>query len=428
MTNLIRRSRDWLSLHPRQALLATVALILLVHLATVLALSAGDLEPDEQRYIRIAENLLTTKTFGVEPYQPFALNAPLYPYLVAAVFVVSGHSLLAVRLVQAIIGTANALVTLKLTQTLFPRRSAVAWLVMLCVGLYPVLVLWEGMILTETLYILTIQLCCWWWVRAIHSPTRQNTLLSGAGFGLTMLARETLVLFIPVALVTAVLITNRHRVRYAVLAAAACLLVMAPWVVRNYLTFGHPFFSDRTAYMVYKVTGYGYVSPFWQEWDARDAEQGTSSEALDEGDLAYAPMRYMWDWDFARQEPLLYTRIIAAKLSELWLHPNGLDRLPSSLKLPYQVGHGMILLLAGGGLWTATRERHWPLLAWSLILPYVTVFSLYFKPNPRYTIPLLPLVFILASLSIISAGRFMRRLHIDRTAEEQAHPDDRTRE
>lgn len=409
MTNLIRRSRDWLSLHPRQALLAAVALILLVHITTVLALSGGDLEPDEQRYIRIAENLLSTGTFGVEPYQPFALNAPLYPYLVAAVFAVSGHSLLAVRLVQAVIGTANALVTFKLARALFPRRSAVAWLAMLCVGFYPVLVLWEGMILTETVYILAIQLCCWWWVRAIHSPSWRNALLSGAGFGLTMLARETLVLFIPVALVTAVLITNRRRVQYAVLAAAACLLVMVPWVVRNYLTFGHAFFTDRTAYMMYKVTGYGYVSPFWQEWDARDVEQSTSSEALDEGDLAYAPMRYMWDWDFARQEPLLYTRIIAAKLSELWLHPNGLDRLPGLLKLPYQVGHGLILLLAGCGLWTAARRRHWSLLAWSLILPYVTVFSLYFKPNPRYTLPFLPLIFILATIGAAMILEFLTR-------------------
>jgi 4-amino-4-deoxy-L-arabinose transferase-like glycosyltransferase len=409
MTKLFRRSSDWLSRHPRQALLAAAALILLVHLATVLVLPEGDLAPDEQRYIRIAENLLSTGTFGVEPDQPFALNAPLYPYLVATIFAASGYSLLAVRLVQIAVGTINSLVTFKLARTLFPRRPAAAWLSMLCVGFYPVFILWEGMILTETVYILTVQLCCWWWVRAICSPTWQNALLSGAGFGLTMVTRETLVLFIPVALVTAILIADQHRVRYAVLAAIACLLVMTPWIVRNYLTFGLPFFTERTAYMVYKVTGYGYVSPFWQDWDARDTEEGTSSEVLDQDDLAYAPMRYMWNLSFARRDPILYARILVARLFELWLHPNGLDRLPGPLKLPYQVGHGLILLLAGCGLWIAARERHWPLLAWSLILPYVTVFSIYFKPNPRYTLPFLPLVFTLAALGIYWIWQFLRR-------------------
>jgi hypothetical protein len=141
---------------------------------------------------------------------------------------------------------------------------------------------------------------------------------------------------------------------------------------------------------------------------AEQAELGTSSEALDLDNLEYTPVHYMWDFSFARREPALYARIVAARLFELWMHPNGLDRLPGPLKLPYQIGHALILLLAGGGLWAVFQIRHWALLAWCLVLPYITVLSIYFKPNPRYTLPFLPLVFILTVLGTCSAWQCLR--------------------
>ncbi|MBU0492660.1 MAG: glycosyltransferase family 39 protein [Chloroflexi bacterium] len=409
MTAVVYRLKTWIAAHQRATLLGVTLLILLTHLLIVLMVPLGELELDELRYIHIAENLLTTGTFGPEPGVPFALNAPLYPYLGALIFAASGHSLLAVRLVQVLLGTANCLVTFGLMRDLFPRRPGLAWTAMLGVGLYPVLILWEGRILTETLYTLVIQLSCWWWIRSVQRPTATSAVLAGVGFGLSMLTRETLVAFVPVMVAAGALLVKTHRVRYVVLVSVTCLLLLVPWIVRNYMEFGQVFFTDRTAYMVYKLTGYGYVSPFWQEWNTQDAEQGTSPETLDENDLAYAPMRYVWDLSFARQEPVLYARILAAKLLELWGHPNGLDRLSRALGLIYQVGHWALLGLTGLGLWQAWRVRHWPLLAWCLVLPYVTVFSIYFKPNPRYTLPFLPLIVMLAVLGLAWIGGLVGR-------------------
>jgi 4-amino-4-deoxy-L-arabinose transferase-like glycosyltransferase len=392
----------WVSSHQREMLVISACLILLVHLLSVVLFSGNDLTPDEERYIHIAENLLTTRTFGPEPGVPFALNAPLYPLLVAALFAASGHSLTVVRIVQAIIGTANSLVTFGLARSLFPQSPVVTWLSMLGVGLFPVFFLWEGLVLTETLYILTVQLCCWWWIRSVQLPTLKNILLAGAGFGLSMLVRETLYVFVPVAVFSALLIIRQQRLRYAALFAAAYLLTLAPWMARNLLVFDHLFFSERTAYLTYSLTGCGYLSPYYKEKTVERTELGTSPQDLDLDDLAYTPVRYMWDFSFARQEPILYARIIAARLFELWLHPNGLDRLPGPLKLPYQIGHGLLLLLAACGLWMVVRMRHWPLLAWYLTLPYITVLSIYFKPNPRYTLPFLPLIFVLAAMAFDS--------------------------
>jgi hypothetical protein len=404
--NTLRSLSRWFLAHQRRVLVGTLVLILAVHVSAVILYPGDELWPDEKRYIRIAENLLATGTFGNEPGEPFALNMPLYPFLVAALFAISNNSLLVVRVVQAVIGAANSLVVFGLTRDLFPRRPIIAWLSMLSVALYPVFFLWEGFILTETLYMLFVQLGFWFWARSLRSPTARNILLAGSSLGLSTLVRETLYLFIPVLVLVGLLIAHKRRLRYVMLFAAAYLLVLAPWVVRNALTFDYVFLSERTAYMTYRLTGYGYLSPSYQEWDAQNND--TSPEALDMDDLAYAPAQYVRDFSFARREPALYARIMVARLMELWAHPNGLHRLPNPLRLPYQIGHGVILLFAAGGLWMAMRMKHWPLLAWCLVLPYITVFSIYFKPNPRYTIPFLPLIFLLAVSGTWNIVQFVR--------------------
>jgi 4-amino-4-deoxy-L-arabinose transferase-like glycosyltransferase len=409
MMVLIRSLARWVPSHRRQGLAGITALILIVHLLSVVLLAGNALSPDERLYISLAENLLATGTFGREPGVPFALVPPLYPLFVAAIFALSGDSLLAVRIAQAIIGTANSLVVFGLATTLFPRRPAVAWLSMLGIGLYPVFFLWDGRILTETVYVLIILLSWWCWTRAVHSPTPVSVLMAGAGFGLSMLIRETLLFFIPIAVVAGLLIIRRQRLRYVVLFTAVLLVTVAPWVARNALVFEHLFFTERTAQLTRSLTGYGYLSPYYREWTGEQAELGTSPEMLDLDNLAYTPVRYVRSLSFARRNPTLYARIVGARLLELWGHPNGLNRLPGPLRWPYQIGHWLLLLLAGGGLWATTRARHWSLLAWCLVLPYVTLLGIFVTPNPRYTLPFLPLVFILAVTGLDSTVLFIRR-------------------
>lgn len=223
MMVLIRSLARWVPSHRRQGLAGMTALILIVHLLSVVLLAGNALSPDERLYISLAENLLATGTFGREPGVPFALVPPLYPLFVATIFALSGDSLLAVRIAQAIIGTANSLVVFGLATTLFPRRPAVAWLSMLGIGLYPVFFLWDGRILTETVYVLITLLSWWCWTRAVHSPTPISVLMAGAGFGLSMLIRETLLFFIPIVVVAGLLIIRRQWLRYVVLSAATIL-------------------------------------------------------------------------------------------------------------------------------------------------------------------------------------------------------------
>src|SRR6202035_3442663 len=66
-----------------------------------------ELVMDAQRYDQLARAILD---HGWRPREAF-YQAPLYPYLLAAVYAVSGGSLTAMRLAQALVGALTAVLT-----------------------------------------------------------------------------------------------------------------------------------------------------------------------------------------------------------------------------------------------------------------------------------------------------------------------------
>src|SRR5260370_26026269 len=62
---------------------------------------------DAQRYDQLARDILD---HGWRPREAF-YQAPLYPYLLAAVYAMSGRSLTAMRLAQALVGALTAAFT-----------------------------------------------------------------------------------------------------------------------------------------------------------------------------------------------------------------------------------------------------------------------------------------------------------------------------
>src|SRR5690606_13205912 len=76
-------------------------------------------------------------------------------------------------------------------------------------------------------------------------------LLSGVFFGLAWLARGQVSLAAP-AILAFVLLYRAPvgvRVRSALLLAVAGIVVISPWLFRNYLLFGEPFRSDSSYYL-----------------------------------------------------------------------------------------------------------------------------------------------------------------------------------
>ena len=101
--------------------------------------------PDSVRYDRIASELLLGEGFSS------SFTAPLYPVFLSWVYALFGHSLLAVRIMHSIIGTASVFIMYLLGREIFSEKAGLT--AALLGSVYPFFIFFTGLVLTETVFI-----------------------------------------------------------------------------------------------------------------------------------------------------------------------------------------------------------------------------------------------------------------------------------
>ena len=176
-------------------------------------------------------------------------QAPLYPYVVACVYAVAGHSVAALRVVQAVLGTASCVMLGFAGRRFFGPREGVLTACLLAI--YPAAIFFDGIVQKSSLdlFLLSALLAClgaW-----LHSP--RSRWLAGAGFalGLFALNRENARVLYPV-IAGWLLVHDRalapgaRAIRAAVFSAAVAVVVL-PVGVRNYSVGGEFLLSTSQA-------------------------------------------------------------------------------------------------------------------------------------------------------------------------------------
>ena len=121
-------------------------------------------------------------------------------------------------------------------------------------AIYPNIWLANSVVMSETLVILIMALALLATYRFLRQPTWWSAAAIGVLCGLAALARAELLLLVPMLLLPAALVVKpvprRAQVAFLSIGVVACGLVVAPWVVRNLVTFQEPTFlstGDGTA-------------------------------------------------------------------------------------------------------------------------------------------------------------------------------------
>jgi hypothetical protein len=198
-------------------------------------------EPDSIGYARIAKNLYREGSFqegGARTHLQEPSNySPGLPLLVAAIYELSGgvHLELA-RVVLALIGSLAALFAYLLGNRLWgPVAGLLAAAV---VAVYPALLQFQGMLMTEPLAVtlLAASLLSFFW--AADGRVLWAWTLPGILLGLLAMVRPEYLLFGFALAVVALLRTQRvggwrPGIASAALMTAAFLLPIAPWTIRN---------------------------------------------------------------------------------------------------------------------------------------------------------------------------------------------------
>lgn len=237
--------------------LFVAALVLRLAYLLIVILFDGNIDngSDSGKYIQLAVNLLKFGAFVTEQdgvFVPDIGRMPIYPYFVAIILDLAGENRLwAVALVQAVIDSSTIFATALLAGAVH-RRWALPAALIACV--WASLIVSASFVLADTLFMsfFTWGLCaCAWAAR------RERKLLlllaAGVAFGLAAITRPTLIFF-PLFLLPAltVLLWSAGRVRWhraillAALPVAMILLTLTPRIAVNYASHGVPFATTQS--------------------------------------------------------------------------------------------------------------------------------------------------------------------------------------
>lgn len=348
-----------------------------------------------------------------------AYRPPLPSVLMAGVYSVAGHRYDAMRLVHCLLGVASVWLTFRIGRRAY--GDSVGLLAAAGYAFYPLAIVQSGELLSEPLgvflFLVFLDFCLafaasggWW-----------PALGAGLALGLAMLARANYVLMVPLFLLWSFVQFRRRpkQLAQAAVVLVVAILVMAPWIVRNYRVFGEfiPFstmggsilLQGNNRLVVSEPPLYGY-----SVWDTeldeyREALKSAGNEV--ERDRRAKEFAIAWlkgnpdQWGF-----LVWHKFIRSWTPYLQYNPSAKDRTI------YLATWGPILLLFLIGFFpTATQSLRAGSPAWIFhltVLSYVAN-SVIFFANIRYRAPIEPICMILAAWTVtrISARLYPPAAH-----------------
>jgi 4-amino-4-deoxy-L-arabinose transferase-like glycosyltransferase len=340
---------------------------------------------------------------------PTAWEPPVYPCLIAGVFQVFGiyskTSAFVLLTLNSVFSALTCFPIFLIARRIFPERVAVgsawAWALLPNVMYWCTKWVWEtslSALLLATIVWLTLILED----RDGWLPWFQFGLL----WGIAALNSTVLLSFLPAAGLWAWHCRAKRGKRSlarVVLASAVFLACIAPWLVRNYQTFGKFIFvRDNFGAELRMGNGNG-ADGTWMEYlhPTQDVFAMRQYQAM--GELAYVAMRKRQALDYIEANYARFAGLCVKRLLYYWdgppkaTQPWWINDAKNSLFLASSV-----LTFWGLGRALRLRKSGVGLLFW-LFLLYPAVYYVVF-PSPRYRVPIEPEMAILCVFVLTEAG------------------------
>jgi 4-amino-4-deoxy-L-arabinose transferase-like glycosyltransferase len=200
----------------------------------------GAIDPEGAEYARIAENLISGNGYqGIATPGKQLFFPPLFPYLIAAISLLTHQVELAGRLVSLTMGAMLVVPVYLIGLHLYGR--APAYVAAALIALHPYLIFYSSTVYCEPTYLTLVLTGIYWSLRALRLRTAGSFLLAGSFFGLAYLIRPEAAIYPFVALgltVAYVFMTNRRDLRRVALRSiwmpAMFMMLAAPYIVWLY--------------------------------------------------------------------------------------------------------------------------------------------------------------------------------------------------
>jgi len=204
-------------------------------------------------YSDIAANLVRGYGFVAEPEgEAIVWRGPAYPAFLAAIYRLFGeHNEIAVLLAQSALDSMTAVLILYIGTRLFDET--VGGVSAILYALHPLSAYYTLRFMSEPLFTLIFTASIAAWVSAMHTRRPAIFVVVGALVAGAALVKPVALGLLPCLVATACLLLRKEPMRalsVSLAMSSACILVLAPWAMRNY---------QLTGQLVAVATGGGYA-------------------------------------------------------------------------------------------------------------------------------------------------------------------------
>jgi tetratricopeptide (TPR) repeat protein len=377
---------------------------------------------DALSYDTWARGLADGAWWGTEVFY----QAPLYPYLLGVVYALTGADPMHARLVQALLGTASALMLATAVRWLVsPRAGVVAGLLL---ALYAPAIFLESLLQKSAVDLALVTLLVMA-VAAVVTQRPRATVwwgLLGLAAGALALTRENALVWVAVlggwALVGAEA-RQAGRTRVVAVYAAGVLALLGPVAARNYAVGGEWFLTTAQFGPNFYIGNHagadgsyvslrpGRGSPEFERRDAIDLAQQATGRVLSPAEVsAYWRDRAL---AFIASDPAAWFSLMARKALLLVNAREAVDTESQEsyaewswpLRVLGTVMHpGVLLPLAVLGAWCVwPSRRRFGVLAWLGVTLIASTLAFYVLA--RYRLPLIPFLIVGAATALADVGR-----------------------
>lgn len=316
-------------------------------------------------YDKIALNLVRHGEYSIYQGEPTAAREPLYPFLLAALYLFFGSSLAVGLTLNVVLGMLACWMIYRLTDRLFENKC-IALIALAAACFYPEWIYCGASFYREPLIVALLSAWAWVWVSSGQGSRAAPYILMGLLFGLISLTRSPMIVLGGVfALITAYRLPKRVWLKTIGAFLLCGTLIQVPWIIRNYCLLGR-FVAGASmgGVTIYLSLLKDYDKPLVPlEQPLMDGRDKVIREIIDknltmeEAETLY----YKATWDIFIHKPGTFWTAFVRKVIKLWRpYPHrGWDygHSFSLIKVIGLLSNGTIMLLGLAGALLALKSR-----------------------------------------------------------------------
>lgn len=404
-------------------LIAIIAFGIILRFAYLFLLHPPLSWADAALYDGTAWNFVQGHGYSLPIGTPFTGREPGYAlFFLAPIYLIFGHSIFAAQIFQILISAGMVLLIYLLGKKFLAEK--IGLLAAFFYAIHPPTIAYTNEILTEIPFTFLFLLSTLFLLLGLKNQNKKTIFAGGLFIGISTLTRFITIFFPLLAIPIFYLLLKSWRKTfiYSGLMIAAMLIIISPWLIRNYIHFNH-FVFGRTG------GGWIYWSGSYVPWDGEwkfdklsfpENIQNELNEAQKTAGKYYAiksdSILIKHTLENIKNNPLNVAKIWLKKPLKIFLLKrefSGIQIEKMNLSACFsgknfrvcpiagtlRIFHIMVVFIAIYGwlkLWKQ-KERIITII-FLFIFIYFTIFYLPMNPDVRYRLPLMPYIFILASV------------------------------